>query len=110
MNSGWHHPPSKKVGPLRTIFDFGVAGTMSSASRERSTNVNLRTAFVVSLVLSTPLFAQVEEPQPAAQIAPRLEEAATRASEPAAKLRLITEAVTQNFIPKYADGAGALTN
>jgi len=71
--------------------------------------VNLRTAFVVSLVFATSLFAQVEEQQ-RAQVAPRLEEAATKASEPAAKLRLITEAVTQNFIPKYADGAGALTN
>lgn len=73
--------------------------------------MNLRTAFVFSLAIAMPLIAQVEEKTPpSAQTPPRLEEAATKASEPARRLRLITDTVSQNFIPKYTDGAGTLAN
>lgn len=77
--------------------------------------MNLRAAFVFSLVIATPLIAQVEEKAPPAAAeaqavdqTPRLEEAATKASEPVRKLRLITNATTLNYIPKYVDGAGTL--
>ena len=79
-------------------------------SRERSIIVKLRVAFVLSFVIAMPLIAQVEPSSSTTQDAPRLEEAATKASEPARKLRLITNAITQNYIPKYVDGSGSLSN
>ena len=58
--------------------------------------MNLRTAIVFSLAIATPLLAQVDD--------------AATAPQPARKLSLITETVSQNFIPKYVDGAGTLGN
>jgi hypothetical protein len=68
--------------------------------------VNFRAAIVLSFVLATPLIAQVEPPSIAQ---PNLLLEIPKAPEPR-RLRFVTEAVTQNYIPKFLDGSGTLGN